>query len=134
MNYLLDTNICIYMLKHRSLSILKNAKSRGKTNIFISSITESELWYGAAKSSKQNETIKELDSFLSLFSKLDYDSSAAKLYGFLKSGQYKKGKILGNNDLMIAAQALDIDAVLVTDNDKEYKMVSDLRVENWLKH
>ena len=133
MIYILDTNICIYMLKKQSMNILKNAKNSNRTSIMISDISVAELWHGVWKSEKISENEKKLTLFLDSFEKLPFDTSHAKTYGMLKSEQQKNGKNIGSYDLLIAAQALDMDAILVTANEKELKQIKDLRIENWLK-
>lgn len=133
MNFILDTNICIHMMKNQSFSILKHAKRKSNSTIAISSITEAELWHGVWNSQKLDENQVNLTLFLSLFSKIPFQSSHAKLYGAIKFEQRKKGNNIGHNDLMIAAQAIDLDAILVTANEKELKQIVDLRIENWLR-
>jgi tRNA(fMet)-specific endonuclease VapC len=132
MNYILDTNVCIHILNNRDLGILKHAKSKSRTAIYISSITEAELWYGVFKSTRPNENSVNLKSFLELFPKLPFTSEAAKNYGELKLRQQKAGRILGPNDLLIASQALELEATLVTINEKEFKQVKELKIENWV--
>ena len=132
MNYILDTNICIHILNQRDLSLLKHAKQNSKTVIYISSITEAELWHGVFNSSRIPENTITLKRFLELFPKLFFTSESAKIYGELKSSQVKRGKSLGPNDMLLASQAIDLEAVLVTNNEKEFKQVPGLRVENWL--
>lgn len=132
MNYILDTNVCIHILKKRDLGILKHAKNKSKTVIYISSITEAELWHGVFNSTHIPENSNTLKRFLEMFPKLHFNSEAARIYGEIKSSQQKRGKILGPNDLLIASQALDLDAVLVTANEREFKQVKELKLENWV--
>lgn len=133
MKYILDTNICVHMIKTKSFSVLKNAKKPSRSEIFISSITEAELWFGVWNSKNISENETKLKLFLQCFPKISFDSSFAKTFGELKAQQRKSGKNIGSNDLLIAAQALDMDAVLVTANEKELKQIKDLRIENWLR-
>lgn len=133
MKYILDTNICVHMIKTKSFNILKHAKKPLRTEIFISSITEAELWFGVWNSKNISDNEAKLNIFLQCFPKLSFDSSFARTFGELKAQQKKPGKTIGSNDLLIAAQALDLDAVLVTANEKELKQIKDLRIENWLK-
>lgn len=133
MIYILDTNICVHMLNNQSIGILKHAKNKQSTVIYISSITEAELWYGVMKSSRANENIPNLRKFLELFPRLPFDSTFSHQYGLLRHQQTKMGKQIGENDFFIAAQALELDAILVTANEKEFKKIKDLRIENWLK-
>lgn len=133
MNYILDTNICVHMIKTKSFSILKHAKKRATTQIFISTITESELWYGVHNSQMYQENKKSIEEFLDFFPKISFSSSAAEIAGELKAIHRKNGKTIGANDLLIAAQAIAMDAILVTGNEKEFRQIKGLRVENWLK-
>ena len=132
MNYILDTNICIHMLNNKSFNILKNAKKKSHTDIFISAITEAELWDGVWNSKKIQENEVRLKTFLQCFPKLAFDSSYAMTYGKIKADQKKIGKSIGPNDLLIAAQAIELEATLVTANEKEFKQIKGLKVENWL--
>jgi len=120
------------MLKHKSFNILKNAKKKSRTEIFISSITEAELWDGVWSSKRIQENGQQLKTFLQCFPKLSFDSSSAITYGQIKSAQKKTGKNIGPNDLLIAAQALEIEATLVTANEKELQQIEGLKIENWL--
>ncbi len=133
MKYILDTNICVHMIKSKSFSILKHAKKPLRTEIFISSITEAELWFGVWNSKNISDNEARLKTFLQCFPKLSFDSTFAKTFGELKAQQRKNGRNIGSNDLLIASQALDLDAILVTANEKEFKQIKDLRIENWLK-
>lgn len=132
MKYILDTNICIHMMKNKSFSILKHAKKKTHAEIYISSITEAELWYGVWNSKNISDNESRLKLFLQCFPKISFDSSYSMTFGHLKAHQTKTGKNIGSNDLLIAAQALVLDAILVTGNVKEFKQIKDLRVENWL--
>lgn len=133
MRYILDTNICVHMLKTKSFNILKHAKKNSDTQISISSITECELWFGVWNSKNIISNQENLKYFLQSFSKVSFDSSFAFTYGFLRAEQKKSGRNIGHNDLLIAAQALDMDAILITNNEKEFKQIKDLRIENWLR-
>lgn len=133
MNYILDTNICIHILRNKSFSILKYAKRSASTSIFISSITEAELWTGVWKSEQILRNKEILENFLASFESLPFNRDCAETYGETRAFLEKSGKRVGGNDLLIAAQALELDAILVTDNTKEFKNIKDLRVENWLR-
>ena len=120
-------------MKSKSFSILKHAKKPSRTEILISSITEAELWFGVWNSKHIADNEAKLKTFLQCFPKISFDSSYAKTFGELKAQQRKSGRTIGSNDLLIASQALDMDAILVTANEKEFKQIKDLRIENWLK-
>ena len=132
MTYILDTNICIHILNTKSFGILKHAQKKTHTDIYISAITEAELWDGVWSSKKVDENQLVLKKFLGCFSRLSFDSSFAMTYGRLKAEQKKIGKNIGPNDLLIAAQAIELDATLVTANQKEFKQIKGLKLENWL--
>jgi len=121
------------MLNQKSFNLLKHAKNKTHTQIYLSSVTEAELWHGVWNSSRREENKKLLKRFLQSFPKLSFESSHAECYGQLKAEQRQKGKSLGSNDLLIAAQALDLDATLVTANEKEFKQIRGLKIENWLR-
>lgn len=131
MIYLLDTNICIHILKSRSLNVLKNAKRKTDSYFLISDITVGELWYGVSKSAKVQENEQNLVKFLQSFETLPFNAEHAREYGLLREEQRKKGKSIGLHDLMIAAQAINMEAVLVTANQREFSQIKDLRLENW---
>ena len=133
MKYILDTNICIHMLKEKSFNILKHAKKKSSSEISISVITEAELWYGVHNSTNIQSNIEKLKIFLECFPKIPFNSSDALILGELRAKQNRRGKAIGHNDLMLAAQALERDAILVTGNEKGFKQIQDLRLENWLK-
>lgn len=133
MIYILDTNICIHMLKNKTFSLLKHAKKKSLTQIYISTITEAELWHGVWNSSKIQENEMRLKKFLQCFPKLKFESSHAANYGQLKAEQRKNGRNIGSNDLLIASQALELEAILVTANEKEFKQIKGLKTENWLR-
>lgn len=133
MIYLLDTNICIHILKTTSISVLKNAKRKADSIFLVSDITVAELWYGVSKSERIKENEQNLVKFLQSFETLPFNSKHARVYGSLREGQRKKGKIVGSHDLLIAAQAIESDAILVTANEKEFSQIAGLKLENWLR-
>lgn len=131
MIYLLDTNICIYIIKKKPQVVLKKLKSRSPNEIFISSITVAELEYGVAKSDYPEKNKLSLIEFLSIFNILSFDDRDAVEFGTIKAHLSRKGKIIGPMDLLISAQAKSKNLVLVTNNVKEFERIPDLRIENW---
>jgi tRNA(fMet)-specific endonuclease VapC len=132
-SYLLDTNICIYIMKSRpeNLShILKKIKSE---DIGISSITLSELEYGVYKSTQQEKNAINLLKFSVQFQTFQFDDKAARFYGKIRADLEKVGKIIGNMDMLIGAHALALQTTLVTNNEREFKRIKDLKLINWLK-
>lgn len=136
MGYLLDTNICIYIIKKKPTSVMikleKIINNSSIDDLFISSITVAELFYGAEKSTKRDDNIKALKGFLSPFKIIDFDSSSAEVFGNIRRDLEKKGKPIGPYDLQIASIAFSNNLVLVTNNVREFERISDLVVENWV--
>ena len=133
MNYLLDTNICIYIIKKKPPVVLKRLESKQPGQIAISTITLAELEYGIARSHYPDRNRVALLEFLLPFTILDFDQAASAEYGHIRSSLESKGKPVGPMDLLLAAQARSHGLVLVTNNEKEFKKVEGLRIENWAK-
>ncbi len=131
--YLLDTNICIYIIKKKPVDVLKKLKAKSKKDIYVSSITIAELEYGVAKSQFPEKNKIALIEFLSIFNILPFDDTDAVEFGIIKTDLEKKGKIIGPMDLLIAGQAKSKKLILVTNNIKEFERVEGLKIENWLK-
>ena len=131
--YLLDTNICIYIIKKKPVSALKTLKKKLKKDIYISSITIAELEYGIAKSQFPEKNKIALIEFLSIFNLLPFDDNDAVNFGIIKTDLEKKGKIIGPMDMLLASQAKTKQLILVTNNLKEFQRVEGLMVENWVK-
>jgi len=131
MRYLLDTNICIYIIKKSPARVLEKLTSIQVGDAGISTITLSELEYGVAKSSKPQQNRDALSAFLTPFEILSYDQSVATHYGAIRSYLEKKGILIGPMDLLVAAHALSLSLTMVTSNVREFKRVPDLRLENW---
>ena len=133
MNYLLDTNICIYTIKKKPTVVLKRIESKQPGQIAISTITLAELEYGISRSHYPDRNRVALLEFLLPFTILDFDQAASAEYGHIRSSLESKGKLIGPMDLLLAAQARSYGLVLVTNNEKEFKRVEGLRIENWAK-
>jgi tRNA(fMet)-specific endonuclease VapC len=129
--YLLDTNVVIYVLKLRPIKVLE-IFNKNTNRMAISSITLSELIYGAEKSIKIDKNLEAIEDFTSHLEVLSYDAKASQHYGQIKAGLEKKGKIIGENDIHIAAHAISQGLILVTNNLKEFKRVPNLALENWI--
>jgi len=132
MNFLIDTNICVYIINKRPIEVIKRFKDKEVGQIGISSITVSELQYGVSKSRFREQNSKRLEEFLTPFQILPYDEDAANFYGEIRSHLEKQGSIIGPLDLLIAAHALSQNLVLVTNNEKEFNRIPSLKVENWV--
>jgi len=132
MKYLIDTNICIYIMNNHPPEVLEKFKHVGVGEVGISSISVSELHYGACKSKKIEQNIKRLEEFLYPFEILTYDENASREYGKVRSQLEKKGQVIGPLDLLIAAHAISKKLTIITNNTREFKRIRSLRVENWV--
>ena len=131
MKYLVDTNICIYIMNKRPVEVIQKFKQFDVGDVGISTITVSELQYGVAKSSNRKENQRRLEQFLAPLEILLYDEMAAEAYGDIRYNLGKYGQLIGPLDVLIAAHALSLKLILVTNNDREFKRIKNLRVENW---
>lgn len=129
--HVLDTNICIYIINRRPPGVFDRFAGLQIGQVAISSITGAELTYGVEKSgSSRNQ--QALDKFLAPLDVLPFDEAAMRRYGGLRSGLECQGLPVGPMDQLIAAHALALDAVLVTNNLREFERVPGLRLENWV--
>jgi len=133
MRYMLDTNICIYIIREKPIKVLKKLRTFDLSDIVISAITHSELEYGVAKSNRRKENHEALIKFLAPLGILPYDDKAAADYGQIRTHLEKKGTVIGAMDMLIGAHAKSIPVTLVTNNMGEFKRIPGLRVENWAK-
>ncbi|MBN8538324.1 MAG: type II toxin-antitoxin system VapC family toxin [Deltaproteobacteria bacterium] len=131
MKYLLDTNICIALLKNSDLTIVKKLKSLTPDQVVICSIVKAELLYGARKSQSVEKNLSLLSKFFNQLESLPFDDSATDYYGTQRSILEKAGTTIGNADLLIAGIALAHDLTVVTRNQNEFIRVQNLRVEVW---
>ena len=129
---MLDTNICIYIIKNRPESVRKKFQEFKIGELCISTITVSELLYGAFKSQFIEKNLKAIESFLIPFEIIDYDYQASMEHGKIRANLEKKGKVIGNMDMQIASHALALDLILVTNNIKEFERVEGLKLDNWV--
>jgi tRNA(fMet)-specific endonuclease VapC len=129
--YLLDTNICIYIRRKRPDEVLRRFRKLRPGEAAISVITYGELLYGAAKSAQKAAALERLRELVNLLPALALPERAAETYGTIRADLESKGAMIGNNDLWIAAHAAAAGLTLVTDNEREFRRVRGLRVENW---
>jgi tRNA(fMet)-specific endonuclease VapC len=132
MNYLLDTNICIYIIKQRPEQVIKKFQSLKTSQLYLSSITLSELYYGAEKSLHKDKNLGALKGFTAPFEVVNFDQEASIIFGALRANLEKKGKMIGVFDLQIASIAMANEFTLVTNNEKEFKRIDKLKIENWV--
>ena len=132
MKYLLDTNICIYIIKKKPEKVLKIFSKLKPGDIAVSVITISELYYGIAKSSKPNENTIALQEFLQPLEVLDFTSDDSIAYGRIRADLEASGMMIGAMDLLFASTAQSRGIILVTNNEKEFSRIKNLKVENWV--
>ncbi len=131
MKLLLDTNICIYIIKQQPVSVLNRFLEYQVGDIGISSITLSELRYGVAKSTHREKNAKALDEFIIPLELVSYDESAAHVYGDIRAALEKAGTPIGSMDMLIAAHAVSLGIPLVTNNIREFLRVPSLKIIDW---
>ena len=129
--YLLDTNICIFVMKNRFPALTDTLLGKNPDDIAISSITLYELEYGAAKSRWGEKTRDKLYAFLSPFSILPFDANDAVAAGYIRAMLAEQGSPIGPYDVQIAAQAYARDLIVVTHNTAEFSRIPNLRIEDW---
>jgi tRNA(fMet)-specific endonuclease VapC len=132
MKLMLDTNICIYLIKHHPPSVIERFLSHPVDDIGISSVTVAELEYGASKSRHPTKNRTALDQFISPLDVAAFDREAATANGRLRANLEQKGTPIGAMDLLIAAHALSLGVRLITNNAREFRRVPGLRIENWV--
>jgi tRNA(fMet)-specific endonuclease VapC len=133
MQYILDTNICIYIIKRKPEQVFAKLLTLSVGSVVISSITLAELQYGVEKSINREKNKEALEKFLTPIEIIDFGVSATKEYGKIRAELEKMGTPIGSLDMLIAAHAKSLDLTLVTNNEKEFDRVNSLKIENWTK-
>jgi tRNA(fMet)-specific endonuclease VapC len=131
--YLLDTDICSYVMKRSHEKLIEKLRVIPLEEIAISVITEAELLYELQISPKPKLVRASFDAFIKHVSVREWTSAAAQHYAEIRANLHKRGQLIGANDLMIAAHASSLQAILVTNNQREFGRVRGLAVENWTK-
>ena len=131
MRYMLDTNVCIDYMRGSDPGIKEKLIACKQGELYISSITMSELLYGVNESSDVQRNRNALNNLLLKIDVLDYDSEACEYYGIIRSDLSRKGLVIGVLDMLIAAHAASKDMVLVTNNTSEFVRISGLKTEDW---
>jgi len=131
MSYMLDTNICIYLIKRKPESVLKKMQEHMQDGLCISSITLAELKHGVFASAAIERNTIALNQFLSIIEILNFDDESAFEYGKIAADLKRKGTLIGSMDTLIASHALATGKTLVTNNVKEFERVVSLKIENW---
>jgi tRNA(fMet)-specific endonuclease VapC len=128
---MLDTNICIYLINDRPASVRERLLMLRPGDVGVSSITVAELAYGIAKTrSARNRAA--LERFLLPLEIAEFDLEAAMVYGKVRAAIERKGTPIGPLDMEVAAHALALGVILVTNTQREFKRVTGLRIENWI--
>jgi tRNA(fMet)-specific endonuclease VapC len=131
--YMLDTNICIYISKKRPQEVYQRLSELNIGEVCMSFITFGELRFGAEKSQHKVIALEKLEELKRYIPVVLPIQDTAEKYAIIRSFLEKSGQIIGNNDLWIAAHALSLKTILITNNAKEFIKVPDLLVENWIK-
>lgn len=131
MRYMLDTNICIYAIKHKPKQVFLKLQEHDPSEVCISSVTYAELVHGVEKSQSTEKNRVALALLLANIEIMDFDSSAAECYGKIRADLEKAGKPIGPLDMMIAGHAKSLGYTVVTNNTKEFIRVNELKIENW---
>ena len=131
--YMLDTNICIYIAKFHPPQVKSRFERLKPGQLLMSAITYGELYYGACKSNQRAKALAQLHELTQGIPVEDLTSTTAQAYGEIRAALEKEGRLIGNNDLWIGAHAMALDVTLATNNEREFKRIAGLTVENWAK-
>lgn len=132
MKFLLDTNICIYLIKKKPVTVLKKFQTFQINDLGISAITLAELEFGVYNSSHEEQNQQALSQFVSPLEIVPFDDRAADEYGRLRAYLKRRGFLIGAMDMLIAAQAKSLSMPLITNNVREFKKIPGLLLENWV--
>ena len=130
--HLLDTNICIYTMKYHPPQVRERLLAIPPDTIAMSAIVLAELRHGIAKSQQRERNEAALADFLQFCQVFDWPEAASTPYANIRATLEKQGTIIGANDLLIAAHAMHLNAILVTNNLKEFERIPNLQLENWV--
>jgi tRNA(fMet)-specific endonuclease VapC len=130
--YLLDTNICIYIINNSPRKVVNRITKLKPHQIKLSVITIAELEYGVSKSKYREKNRNAMVDFVSAFDILPFDDNDAEVFGLIRADLEKRGQIIGPYDMQIAAQAVSREVILVTNNVGEFSRIKELKIENWV--
>jgi len=130
---MLDTDICIYLAKDRFPQVTAHFESLHADQPLISVITYGELHHGLMKSADRSQALSSLEKLMVEIPVVDLTVAAAEAYGRIRTTLQKQGRVIGSNDIWIAAHAMSLDVTLATNNEREFLRVTGLAVENWTK-
>lgn len=131
MKYMLDTDTCIYVINKRSQKVFDRFKRHRVGDIGLSSISLSELQYGAQKSSNVEKNLESLNAFVTPLEILEYGEAEAQTCGEIRNELERRGQPIGSMDLLIAAHALTLGLTLITNNRREFSKVPNLQIASW---
>jgi tRNA(fMet)-specific endonuclease VapC len=131
--YLLDTNICIYIINKKPQQVVEHIKNFEPPQIKLSAISIGELEYGVSKSKYREKNRTALLDFASAFDIVEFNDKDAEVYGLIRADLENRGEVIGPYDMQIAAQAITRDLILVTNNVEEFSRISNLKYENWVE-
>ncbi|MCL1865128.1 MAG: type II toxin-antitoxin system VapC family toxin [Spirochaetes bacterium] len=129
--YMLDTNICIYIIKKKPLNVLAQLKKKKKRGLYISAITLAELEFGIENSLYKEKNRIALMEFLAIINIKSFDENAAREYGVLKKDLKEGNCLIGPLDMLIGAHTKSLNMTLVTNNVHEFERIKNLKIENW---
>jgi len=133
MRFLLDTNICIYIIKQKPPKVFDKFQTLNPLDVGVSSITVAELEYGAYKSQRQEQNRAALSQFLIPLEILPFDERATQTYGQIRAELERRGTVIGSMDMLIASQAISLGLTLATNNVRELSQIPGLTLENWVE-
>jgi tRNA(fMet)-specific endonuclease VapC len=133
MRFMLDTDTCIYISKQSPPKVLARFNQLTRGEVAMSVITFGELRYGAEKSSRSDQAFRNLEFFIKAVPVLDLDKGSCEQYGKMRLYLTRRGELIGNNDLWIASHCLRLGLTLVTNNEREFRRIPNLPIENWTK-
>jgi tRNA(fMet)-specific endonuclease VapC len=131
MQYMLDTDICVFIARQRTPKVTNRFRKHRKGDLAMSVVTYGELRMGAAKSDRYPDGIRALELFVEAVPVLAMEPEVAKLYAKIRLDLERRGQIIGGNDLWIASHCLQLGLTLVTNNEREFRRIPDLTIENW---
>ena len=129
--YMLDTDMCSYIIREHPASVLKRFQTLAMEQLCVSVVTYAELIYGVERSSSRRINRPVIEDFVRHLDVMDWDTAAADQYGVIRAELEAAGTLIGAMDMMIAAHAKSIKAVLVTNNQKHFNKVRGLKIDNW---
>jgi tRNA(fMet)-specific endonuclease VapC len=132
MKYMLDTNICVGLIRKKPAQLIERLTSHAPGEVGVSIITVAELSFGAQKSAKPKHNLLALEQFLLPLEIADFDEPASNAYGLIRADLEKSGKMIGSMDMLIAAHAVSLEVILVTNNTREFKRIPNLIIEDWM--